>query len=121
MSNHSRHPTVVEYGVREMMKGKSPKAAAKNTEKKLGNSQNTFIDYPSIVQIDAKELEAALYERLAESVIKAMEKTKPGFEHYALDGILDNFGQKSREVRKQTKVFVTDALGHNPFVNDDRP
>lgn len=35
MARHSQHATIVEYGVREMMKGKSPATAAKATVKKL--------------------------------------------------------------------------------------
>lgn len=116
MPDRSTHPTVVEYGVHEMMKRKSPKAAAAITAKKLAGYENIFIG-SGIVEIDAAALEMALWDRMVDFTISSMAKILPGKEHYALDGTVMHFGQKS-SVRAELKRRVIAKLPCDPFVHD---
>jgi hypothetical protein len=118
MPDRSTHPTVVEYAVRSMMKGKSPSAAAKFTAKKLGGFENLFIG-SGVVEIDPAKLEDALWDRLAEFTITAIPKVKAGFEHYAIDGAIAHFNQNPK-VRKELKRIVIKTVGYDPFPNDDK-
>lgn len=121
------HPTIVEYGVREMMKGKSPEAAARVTDEKLSGSHNLFLG-PDVVEIDADELVAELWNRMVEYTLKNMVSTRVGMEHYALDGTMINFGQVKlgrpvsvavQKRRQRLKTLIIQALGRNPFPNDE--
>jgi hypothetical protein len=73
----SNHPTVVEYAVRDLFKGKSPAAAARFTAKKLSGSENLFLG-SGVVDIDPKVLEDNLWERMAASAVSAIPHLKPG-------------------------------------------
>lgn len=114
----SNNPTVVEYGVREMMKGKNPTAAAKTTATKLSGSENLLLG-SGVVYVDPKKLEEALWLRLVIFTIDGMERIKKGMEHFALDGTIQNFQQKPK-IRAMLKSRVIKYLGENPFINDDR-
>jgi hypothetical protein len=116
--DRSDHPTVVEYAVRTMMKGKSPASAAKDTVKKLSGSENIFFG-PGVTTIDPKKLEDALWARLVACAIHSMKHIREGKEHFALDGTLSHFDQKP-SMRKELKRRTIEALGYNPFVHDDR-
>jgi hypothetical protein len=109
----STNPTVVEYAVREMMKGKSPKAAANATVKKLAGGENMLLG-PGVTQINPEVLEKELWKRLVDFTIKSMSSIKPGFEHYALDGALQQFNQNIK-LRDKIKALVIEKLGNNPF------
>ena len=117
--DHSTHPVVVEYGVHEMFKHKSPEAAAKATAKKLAGSENMFIG-PGIVTINDKALTDALWSRLVERTLKALESIKAGKEHYALSGVLSEFGQKvTPKLRAELKKRVNAHAGKDVFPHDD--
>jgi hypothetical protein len=118
-ADRSTHPNTIEYGVQEMIKGKSPKVAAKNTVKKLAGSANMFLGSPTEpVQIDADVLETALWDRLAEFTIKALGSIKPGKEHYALDNTIQHFRQ-SPKARTELKTRMNAKAGRNLFPEDD--
>lgn len=117
-ADRSTHPNVVEYGVREMMKGKSPAAAAKSTAKKLGGAANMFLGSPTEpVVIEPDVLEMALWDRLSDFTVQAISKIKPGMEHYALDGTLQHFRQAPK-IRPVLKAHVQKRLGRNPFAGE---
>jgi len=111
--DHSEHPTAVEYAWHSVMRGKSPAAAAKFTEKKLSGSENLFFG-GEIVRIDPVKLEAAIWKRLAERVIDGLPKVRPGKEEYVLDGVLQGF-QQSPALREKLRARVIDELGRDPF------
>lgn len=119
MADHSRDATVVEYAVQEMMKGKSPAAAARATAKKLNGASNIFIGgAQSNVSIDPAELEDALWDRLVGFTTVSIPRLKAGKEHYALGGTLQHFSQKPK-LRAELKERVVRALGADPFPQDD--
>lgn len=112
--DHSSHPTVVEYGAREMMKGKTPATAAKSTTKKLSGFPNLMID-PLMVNIDPKKLEAELWKRLVGMVIQYIGNVRPGKEDIALLSALDFFKQKDPKVAALLKLKVIQEMGRDPF------
>jgi hypothetical protein len=116
-NDRSTNPTVVEYAVQTMFKGKSPSVAAKDTAKKHHGTENRFFG-PGKSEIDPKKLEDALWERLVDYTIAAIPRIKEGKEHFALDGTIDHFKQ-ARGVRKELKKRVVKKLGRDPFTNDD--
>ena len=89
-SDRSKHPTVVEYAVQELMKGKSPKVAAARTAKKLSGSENMFLG-PGVSVIDPKILEEALWERLVEF---AVNLAKSQDVEWAVASTLQHFEQE---------------------------
>lgn len=127
----SPHEIIVEYGVQEMMKGKTPSSAAKYTADHFSGSTNLFIHGGTeVLKIDADELEAALWNRMVENVVRNLQGGKPGYEHYALDGAMIHFGQFEVSSKKPSKAalgrrqilktMVMQALGTNPFTSDDK-
>jgi L-alanine-DL-glutamate epimerase-like enolase superfamily enzyme len=123
-ADRSTNPTVVEYAVQDLFKGKSPAAAAKHTAKKLSGGTNMFLG-PGITTIDPKALEAALWDRMAEYAARGVPKYTGGREHYALGGTLQFFkqtpfgGVDKPAARAKLKALVIAKLGHNPFTSDD--
>jgi len=126
--DRSDHPTVVEYAIRYLFKGKHPAAAAKATVKKLSGFRNLFLG-SGITVIDPEKLEDAILDRLADEVIKGVKSSKKGSEHFVLDGILQNFrimklmGNPSKSVlalRKKLKKRVIKKMGRDPFLADDK-
>jgi hypothetical protein len=115
-TDRSTHPTVVEYAVQDLFKGKSIAAAARATAKKLSGFENMFLG-PGVTLVDAKELEAALWTRLVEYVVSRMKHIRIGYEHFALDGTLKHFHQKPTE-RAKLKALVIKAVGRDPFVGE---
>ena len=119
MAKHSKDGTVVEYAVQEMFKKKSPNAAAKATAKKLGGFANVFVGGGSEpLDIDVKELEEALWDRMANYVASSIPRFRAGKEHYALGGTISHFQQKPT-IRAELKRRVIAALGADPFIQDD--
>jgi hypothetical protein len=122
--DQSTNSTVVEYAVQEMLKGKSPAAAAKRTVKKLSGGTNMFIG-PGVVQIDPKALEAALWDRMAETAIKVLPQYAAGKEHYVLGGTLLRFSQTALGIpakpamRARLKALIVEKMSNNPFTSDD--
>lgn len=116
-NDRSTHPTVVEYAIQTMFKGKSPSAAAKDTVKKHHGTENMFFG-PGKSEIDARKLEDAIWDRLVDYTIAAIHRVKEGKEHFALDGTIDHFKQ-AKGVRKELKKRVIKKLGKDPFTNDD--
>jgi len=114
--DRSDHGTVVEYAVRELFKRKSPATAAKNTVKKLSGYENFFLG-KGVTLVDAKKLEAAIFDRIANVVIDNISHVKEGMEHIALDMAMNHFVQ-GKLVRKKVKSIVIKKLGKNPFSGD---
>lgn len=114
MGNYSTHPTLVEYAVHSLFKGQSPKKAAATTAKIHHGSTNLLIGSGDIIEIDPAELEEAIWERLVNYTLVNMSKIKEGKEHYALDGAVLNFNQKSK-FRTELKNRVIAKLESNPF------
>ena len=108
---------VVEYAVRSMFKGKSVKSAAVFTAKKLSGVENFFLG-PGITIVDPVKLEAAIWQRMVEYVLKALPKIRPGKEHYALEGTVQFYKQPPR-ARIKLKQLVVEKLGCDPFSGDD--
>ena len=123
-TDRSTDPTVVEYAVQEMFKGKSPAAAAKRTAQKLSGSENFFLG-SGVTTVDPKALEGALWDRLAAYAAKSVGGIAAGKEHYALDGTLQYFkqvpfgGTSKPAARSKLKALVVERLGHDPFTSDD--
>ncbi len=121
--DRSTHENVVEYAVRFLFKNKSPAAAAKATVRKLSGHENLFLG-PGISIIDAKSLEAAIWNRMVEVAIRGIRNSRPGGEHLVIDGTLFQFRQKkinkpaSKAVREKFKNMIIKKLGRDPFVND---
>jgi hypothetical protein len=116
-TDRSTNPTVVEYAVQDLFKGKSPAAAAKATAKKLSGHENFFLG-TGVSTIDPQALEAALWDRLATFAAKDVASLKIGKEHYALGGTLQHFNQKPA-LRARLKAAVIAQLGRDPFTADD--
>ena len=122
--DQSNNPTVVEYAVQYMMRGKSIATAVKNTVEKLHSHENMLIG-PGITLIDASKLETALWNRLVDDTIKHLGTyTKP---HFSLDATLNHFNQvkngeasskKALTLRKKLKSLVVKKMGRNPFPDD---
>ena len=117
MGDYSKDPTVVEYAVQDMFKGKSLKTAARSTAKKFNGSTNMFIGSMDQISIDPDSLEDALWERLVGYTTASIPKIKPGKEHFALDGTIQFYRQKPT-MRAELKKRVVVALGGDPFTND---
>lgn len=110
------------------MKGKSPSSAAKYTADHFAGSTNLFIaGGAEVIQVSADELETALWNRMVANVLQNIDRIKPGYEHYALDGAMLHFGQveagkkptkASTQRRQVLKTMVMQSLGSNPFTND---
>lgn len=122
MARHSRNSTVVEYAVQEAMKQKrGPAAAAKATVKKLHGYSNMFIDTQSSTDIDASELEEAIWDRMVDTVLDRIPKMREGKEHFALDGTIDSFSRPTKQrsaLRAELKSRIIARLGYDPFTGD---
>lgn len=93
--NHSSHPVVVEYAVRECFKRRTPRKAAETMMDKLAGSPNLFIGGgQETVVIDANELERQIWVRMAARAVSAASRMKPGNEQMALEATLEEYGQK---------------------------
>ena len=119
MSNYSTHPTLVEYAIRSLFKGQSPRKAASTTAQKHHGSTNLFMGGTDLIEINVFELEEAIWKRLVDTTLVAISHIKPGKEHFALDGILQRYNQKP-SLRKKLKIKVIDTIGSNPFTSDDK-
>ncbi len=113
--NASAHPVVVECAVRECFKRRTPRTAALTTQKKLAGSPNLFIGGGTeVVEIDPQELENQIWFRMADRTIKAIKSVKPGFEEFALEGILAEYGQKpSPANKKQLQMAIDHQLNQH--------
>lgn len=109
----STHPTVVEYAIQFLFKGKSVEAAVKETIKKLSGSQNMFLGN-GVAVINSDPLREAVWGRLVDYTIESLGRIKPGKEEYAIDGTIQYFRQ-SVKIREQLKRMVVEKLGRNPF------
>lgn len=67
IEDRSTDHTVVEYAMREVFKGKTPRLAARATAKKLAGGENMFIGQGTIA-IDEAKLEAAIWDRFLDKV-----------------------------------------------------
>lgn len=95
-TDHSEHPTVVEYAVRFLFKKKSPAVAAKMTAQRLGGAPNTFIGGGiTPVQIDPKKLENAIYERMVKRALELDDVEK------GIRATLFQFSQSGKRVEKE--------------------
>jgi hypothetical protein len=117
MSDYSTHPTFVEYTVHSLHKGQSPRRAAASTAKKHNNTTNLLVGHGDRIEIDPRVLEESVWDRLVNYALVAMSKIKTGKEHYALDGTLLNFSQKSSH-RQELKDRIIRSIGSDPFPND---
>lgn len=116
-NDKSKDPTVVEYAVRSLFKGKSVKSAANYTVKKLSGQDNLFLG--DEVYIDPKRLVDALWERLVEFSLHDRDLSKP-IHTFTIDATLDYFNQKiTTRTRAELKKRITKRVGRNPFVEED--
>ena len=116
VNDRSTHPNVIEYAVHYLFQKKSPRAAAQATARKLSGTDNIFLG-PGTTTVDPETLERALWEKLTDLVISRIPKNKKGFEHYALDGTVQQFRQEgNKTVRPKLKQLVVQKLGHDPFI-----
>jgi hypothetical protein len=118
MSDYSKDPTVLEYTAQSMIKGKSLTAAIKASMKTFHGHTNMFVGSGDNITINEDILKEAMWERLVGVVTANISRIKPGKEHYALDGTLQQFSQKP-SMRAELKKRVIKAVGTNPFPNDD--
>ena len=114
--DRSTHSTVVEYAVQHLFKGKTPKAAAAATAKKLSGGSNMLLGVhpPDVVKIDPRQLEDALWDRIIGIVLKGISSFKPDKAHWALDSAINHFRQKPAQ-RPELKRRVIARLGRDPF------
>ena len=114
--DQSTHSTVVEYAVQNLFKGKTPKASAAATAKKLSGGPNMFLGVhpPDVVKIDARKLEEAVWDRIVDFALKGVTSFKPDKAHWALDGAITHFRQKPGQ-RPELKRRVIARLGRDPF------
>jgi hypothetical protein len=114
--DQSTHGTVVDYAVQNLFKHMAPKRAAEATAKKLSGAPNMFLGVhpPAVVKIDAVQLENALWDRLVDSVIKAIAVFKPDKAHWTLDSVIQKFKQRPT-LRAELKRRVIARLGRDPF------
>ncbi len=123
-TDRSTSETVIEYAVQDLMKGKSPAAAAGRAARRLSGGENMFLG-PGVSVIDPARLETALWDRLAERVVKSLRHYAVGKEHYALEGTLHYFNQiklgelPKPAVRAKLKALVVAKLGRDPFIHDE--
>lgn len=118
-TDRSTHPTAVQYAVQYLFKRKSVKAAVAETVKKLSGFENVFLG-PGVSVLDPRKLEEAVWDNLADFVIKSMKSFKEEKNHWALDGAADHFKQKSPTFRRELKKRVVKRLGKDPFKHDDK-
>lgn len=110
--DHSAHPTVVEYAVQSIFKGKSPTAAARHTASRLAGGTNLFIGGGhEKVSIDPKKLEAAIWDRVVEHAVASAKRVKPGMEHMGVGGSADHF-RLGKADQAKLKSAVETKLGH---------
>ena len=114
--DQSTHPTVVEYAVQDLFKGKTPKKAAEITAKKLSGAPNMFLGVhpPDVVKIDARQLENAVWNRIVDVAIKGVASFKPDKAHWALDSAINHFRQRPT-LRVELKRRVIARLDRDPF------
>jgi hypothetical protein len=112
--DQSLHPTVVEYGVRMMMKRKGPRAAAQVTAKKLSGEWEIPLLGVQDSSIDPKVLEGALWDRLVDQVVENIGRFKPGTEEIALGAALDHFKQ-GRATEAKLRKLVVRRLRRDPW------
>jgi hypothetical protein len=122
----STHPTVVQYALEFMKKGKTIPVAAKLTAERLSGGTNVFLGN-GIVSIDAKVLEEAIWDKIVEETIRAMKSYKPEKQDMAIGGTLQMFGQAKGPMMKinpkleaELRKRVIKKLGHDPFVHTAR-
>jgi len=90
------HPTLIEYGVQEMLKGKgrSPEVAAKVTRRRLEGGSNMMLGSPTQpVTINEDRLAAHLFNRIVEQAKKNIASFKPGARDMAIGAAVDGFKQ----------------------------
>jgi hypothetical protein len=126
-NSNSTDPTVVEYAVQYLFKKKSISAAAKMTAKKLSGGTNYFIDGGrTVVSIDPKKLEDAIYERIVDKCLTWLASTAKGHESSVLLGAANHYNQMSspewkpgwgpnEKFVKELRKRIIARLGHDPF------
>lgn len=111
--DRSDDPTVVEYAIREVMKGKSPAVAAKTTAKKLSGGQNMMIG-PGVTIIDEAKLETAIWDRFAAIAKNGMSKYGMSIEDAAGSAIQHFYGFNNVEANEKKYLkSVLAALARN--------
>lgn len=119
INDRSADPTVVQYAMQYIYKGKSPSAAAAATAKKLSGSENMFLGYGSgPVFIDPQRLEEAVWSSMVDNAKALIGKLKEGKEHFALDAAVESI-KKPAPVRAELKRRVIASMGMDPFRGDD--
>ena len=116
-TDRSTHPTVVQYAMITVGKGRSPASSAKNTVKKLSGFENMFLG-SGVTTVNQKILEEEIWNQLINSVLEGTKHCKEGMEHFALDGTVQLYNQTPK-VRSELKSRIIERLGKDPFPNDD--
>lgn len=109
--------TLIQYCVQEMFKGRQIPAIAKNVAAKFSGGENMFLG-SGVIQIDAKELEAALWRYVAQGIAKNGATYKAGKEHFAIDGAMHQF-RINAKYRAKLKALAIEFAGKNIFTGDD--
>lgn len=108
--------TLMQYCVQDMFKGRQIPNIAKNVAKKFSGGENMFLG-PGVLSIDPQQLEAALWKYVGQAVASAAAKVKAGKEHYAIDGIVQQF-RIDAKYRDKVKSAAVAAIGRDIFAND---
>lgn len=117
------HPSVVEYAMISVLKGKSPAAAAKQAVTKLAGRTNLFLG-PGRVAIDADRLEEQLYKRMADSVVASIKQHPPRPDRdVSILGHIGRFFPRPgsaipQRAYAQIHQHIVEQLGRDPFVED---
>lgn len=109
--------TLMQYCVQDMFKKRQIPAIAKSVAKKFSGSENIFLGN-GVLEINPKELEAALWQYVGKSVAAFAGKVKPGKEHFAIDGTMQQFNIDPK-YRAKVKAAAVTELGRDIFTNDD--
>lgn len=108
--------TLIQYCVQDMFKGRQIPTIAKNVAKKFNGVENMFLG-PGVIQIDPKELEAALWKYVAQDIASAGQSYKAGKEHFAIDGVMHKF-RVATKYRAKLKALAIAEIGRDIFTSD---
>jgi hypothetical protein len=110
------HENIVEYAIREVMKGKKPSTAARITRDRHRNSHNVFLG-GNVGELSTILIEDRIWSRLVQFAKSGMASMKPGMEHYAIGSTIHHFNLPM-SCRSELKRRLVKETGFK-FPNDD--